>query len=814
MSGSPLPPYLVMHTHPAPARDRTVEAGAFRFTVITPTLVRIERGAWTDEATLNVVCRDLKCDVPFLVTREEERVKIDTGTLTVTCGLSPDGEEEIVIRRRTAPGFVWHYPEKPLGNLGGTCSTLDNVNGACPLEDGVCSVDGFAFIDDSRTPILRQDGWFSPRQECTDIYFFGCGHDYAGAVRDLMRITGAPGLLPAWALGCWWSRYHAYSDTEYLSLMDRFRREDVPLSVAVVDMDWHVTGGEGRDYFKDGWTGYTWNRELFPDGRAFLSALHERGLKTALNLHPALGVRPWDDRYEEMCRAVGQDPALQKPVPFNCLSPQFLKAYFEVLHFPLEEDGVDFWWLDWQQGNDYRAICRDAWEETGLEDITPLWMLNHMHFLASSRCGRRPMIFSRYAGIGSRRYPIGFSGDTYITWESLRFQPYFTATASNCGYTWWSHDIGGHMGGVRDDEMTVRWIQLGVFSPIFRLHSTDSPFLGREPWNYDRRSEEVIKRFMRLRHRLFPYLYTMNYLTASQCLPLVRPLYHLYPEAAEAFRFPNEYFFGTELLSAPITSKADESGLAQAECWLPEGLWTDAMTGYVYRGGRVITAFRPLEEMPLFMKAGAIVPLQAHRAGSNALGGPGETEVFIAPGASNTFTLYEDDGTGTLWEEGAFALTEMDLEWEDKEARFRVLPVTGDASLAADRTFTLHFRGFAAGTRFTVNSRPVFTRWEEETATHSLPLPVFDKAEGITVTAACPEGLRHQNGDARRRIIDCLMRAQGSQEEKRFFLEKADDALKCLAEGRPLRYDWSGSTVNASLGGRIRELISECVSAP
>ena len=117
---------------------------------------------------------------------------------------------------------------------------------------------------------------------------------------------------------------------------------------------------------------------------------------------------------------------------------------------------------------------------------------------------------SRYAGVGSHRYPLGFSGDTNTSWECLKFQPYFTANATNCGYSWWSHDIGGHHFGVKDDELYCRWIQFGVFSPIMRLHSTQNDIMGKEPWNYSGITEEIASRYMRLRHSLIPYLYTMN----------------------------------------------------------------------------------------------------------------------------------------------------------------------------------------------------------------------------------------------------------------------------------------------------------------
>ena len=174
-----------------------------------------------------------------------------------------------------------------------------------------------------------------------------------------------------------------------------------------------------------------------------------------------------------------------------------------------------------------------------------------------------------------------------ISWDSLAFQPYFTANASNIGYGWWSHDIGGHMRGVRDDDLTVRWVQLGVFSPINRLHSTDNPFNGKEPWKYNDTAQRVMTRYLRLRHALIPYLYSMNHRAWMEDEPLIQPMYYREPEQEETYRVPNNYYFGTELMVSPITEPNDrEMKMGKAATWIPEGIWYDIFTGRKYQGGR------------------------------------------------------------------------------------------------------------------------------------------------------------------------------------------------------------------------------------
>ena len=307
---------------------------------------------------------------------------------------------------------------------------------------------------------------------------------------DFFKLTGKSPLIPRYALGNWWSRYKAYTQNEYIALMERFKKKSIPITVATIDMDWHWVDVQNKfnyrpikgnmETLKPGWTGYSWNTDLFPDYMAFLKYLHENNMKTTLNLHPADGVRYFEDMYEEMAQEMGIDPLTKKPVEFDITNSKFINAYFKILHNPYEKDGVDFWWIDWQQG-----------KKTKLKGLDPLWALNHYHYLNSQRDSSRPLILSRYAGIGGHRYPLGFSGDSTIKWCTLRFQPYFTATAANVGYFWWSHDIGGHMLGKKDDEMFLRWVQFGVFSPILRLHSTSHDLQGKEPWNYSDIVEEL-----------------------------------------------------------------------------------------------------------------------------------------------------------------------------------------------------------------------------------------------------------------------------------------------------------------------------------
>ena len=657
----------------------------FRISVLTDGLLRLEYsgdGVFEDRASAFALYRDQP--VPsFRVIEGPHHLEILTDRIHLVYDRGPFSTSGLSIQVRgniSSYHSIWRFGDAP-GDLRGTARTLDNADGAVPLESGVVSRRGFAVLDDSRTLVLDDDGWVAPRDGTrTDLYFFGYGWDYPDAVRALYAVSGPTPVLPRYALGNWWSRYHPYTALEYTNLIRRFAAEGIPFSVGVLDMDWHLVDVEAK--YGSGWTGYSWNRELFPDPGQFLAWLHEQGLRVTLNVHPADGVRAFEDAYPAMARALGVDPAGGDAIAFDVTDKAFLTAYFEILHRSLERDGVDFWWIDWQSGPHSR-----------IAGIDPLWMLNHFHFLDNARDGKRPLTFSRYAGPGSHRYPVGFSGDSLVTWASLDFQPYFTATATNIGYGWWSHDIGGHMFGGKDDELATRWVQLGVFSPILRLHSSLSPFNTKEPWRFGAQAHSVMTHYLRLRHRLLPYLHTMNHRAARAGVPLVQPMYWLHPRENDAYQVPNQFAFGTELLVAPITAPKDSgTQLGSVRAWLPPGTWIDVFTSLVYDGGRQVVLHRDLTEIPVLAAPGAIIPLSGELVPGNSPDNPSALEILVIVGADGAFELIEDDGSGSGLDPETVARTP--ISFDQQSGTVTVDPASGAVScLPAGRGWTVTFLG-------------------------------------------------------------------------------------------------------------------------
>jgi alpha-glucosidase (family GH31 glycosyl hydrolase) len=665
-------------------KNNIIEGKGYRISLITPQLVRVESqkdNNFLDDATLCFWNRDLG-KVDFETKKTNKTLQIKTEKATFCFNEMTKKMIKVVLDGKAIPCTN-------SDNLLGTARTLDFTFGYKKLDLGVISKKGVAIIDDSDSLLFADSEVKVKQVKSKDKYIFAYGKDYRGALKDFYLVAGEVPLLPRYALGNWWSRYKAYTQQEYIDLMTRFEKENIPFTVATIDMDWHwvnINEKFGSDFKKPqpfqsaGWTGYSWNTDLFPDRQFFLDWLHNHNYKITVNLHPAMGVRYFEDMYETMAKNMGIDPATKETVKFDISNPQFINNYFEVLHHPYEKEGVNFWWMDWQQG-----------KKSAIKGLDPLWSLNHYHFIDNAKDDNRPMLLSRYSGLGAHRYPVGFSGDTITSWSSLRFQPFFTANAANAGYGWWSHDIGGHTFGFNNDELYLRWCQFGAFSPINRLHSTSHDLQGKEPWFHRDEVKFIVNDFLRLRHKMLPYLYTMNYRAHKDGIAICEPMYYSYPTLEEAYTVRNQYMFGSELMVAPIVSKNHrEINKGQTTIWLPKGRYTDIFTGRIYQGERYVTMFRDWSSIPVLAKEGAIIPFGISE--NNDADNPKVMELYVYRG-NNKFTLFEDDGITSGYKNGKAAFTEFAISEEENTVTFAIKKVEGDVlSTVEERSYHVKFK--------------------------------------------------------------------------------------------------------------------------
>ncbi|MFZ4397576.1 MAG: TIM-barrel domain-containing protein, partial [Kiritimatiellia bacterium] len=578
---------------------------------------------------------------------------------------------------------TWTPGMKDKRNLGATIRTLDGVRGGTyderkevepgkweptgrklPLDlgHGFLSRSGWALVDDSAKILFDEKGWVTRRPEGKrlDWYLFLHGHDYKGALADAAQVFGRQPLPPRFAFGYWWSRYWAYSDKEIEAMVEQFDTQGIPLDVMVIDMDWH----------KEGWTGYSWDRRYFPDPDEFLAWLKKRNLKISLNLHPADGVAKFEDAFPAMVKTLGLDPRKTDRVPMNVIDPKFMDAYFRCLHHPMEKQGVDFWWMDWQQG-----------ESSAMPGLDPLPWINHLHWrdmqTNPARRGKRPLIFSRFGGVGAGRYCIGFSGDTWSVWDSLAYQPYFTATAANVLYGYWSHDIGGHINGEIEPELYARWIQFGIHSPVVRTHTTKNAKAERRVWAYPEPYGPIMADALRQRYEMIPYIYTEARVAFDTGLSLCRPMYYEWPEREEAYKAKDQYLFGSQMLVAPVLKPVDpKTEFAHVDVWLPPGQWFDTARGCFEKGGRTIRRGYLIAETPVFVRAGTILPGQG-RTTRVTPGSYRNLVVTAYPGGDGEYRLYEDDGVSLDYQAGAGAWILLTQRVEKGARRITVGPAQG-----------------------------------------------------------------------------------------------------------------------------------------
>lgn len=721
-----------------------------RFTVISDGAVRMEYspdGKFFNGKSFIAVKRDYP-KAEYQVKDTKEGVVISTAEMVLSYKKDGQPFSTANLSIISAPGaplaFSWHPGTENKGNLKGTYHTLDGYNGnlfennpdrPMPLEEGLLSTEGWTLIDDSKGYAFDDSdwAWVSNRDtsaEATDWYFLAYGHDYKQALNDFTLFSGKVPLPPRYAFGYWWSRYWHYSDNDYRDLVKGMQEYNIPMDVLVVDMDWH--------YISDGlgdWTGYTWSRRLFPDPAGMIKWIHGNNLKVTLNLHPANGIRPFEEHYSEMAAHMGvtAQADTMPTIEWEASSKKFMTGWVNTQLKPLERQGVDFWWLDWQQWS----------KDKNFPALSNIWWINYVTYSDMERTRpERPMIYHRWGGLGNHRYQIGFSGDSYISWESLDFLPYFNSTASNVLYGYWSHDIGGHwMAPSIDPELYVRWMQFGMVNPILRTHSSKSTTLNKEPWMFDHEHSKILRQTIRSRYALVPYIYTMARQAYDTGVSLCRPMYYDYPENEESYQEKNQYMFGDNILVAPIT-EAMTDGISTKEVWLPEGdEWWEMSTGSLLAGGQKLTRDFLLDEYPWYAKGGSILPMYADV--KNLQGNDGKVEINIIPTAkenhSSRFVMYEDNGNDKEYDT-RYATTLLTSEKRGNLLKVTINPAKGDYDgMPHARDFAVKVRGSVVPVSVKVNGKETDYDFDGNELALSVSLPGRDLHATDEVEITYPE---------------------------------------------------------------------------
>jgi alpha-glucosidase (family GH31 glycosyl hydrolase) len=655
--------------------------GKARFTVITPMCIRLEynsKGTFINAPSWLAVNRDVRCS-EFICTEDKNSLQIETQYFKLI--YKPDGtpfsETNLTGKIKSSKSISWAYGQKNKCNLGGTLSTLDSLDAAVPLPEGLLSKDGWYLLDDSSSPLFT-DNWFKarPANSGIDAYLFAYGQKYKKALQSFTALAGNVPLPRKYVLGSWYSRWYPYTAEDYQNIVEEYDEHDFPLDIMVMDMDWHrqkeARSGKGWANML-GWTGWSWNKKLIPQPTKLLDFFHDKDISVTLNVHPHDGIRKHENCYDSFMRELDYDPRSAKALPFKVADQKYMQAYFKHSHAPLEKQGVDFWWVDWQQD----SIIPFAKGQKGSKELKHLPLLNYSYYTHTAKKNKRGLSFSRWAEWGDHRYPIHFSGDASCTWEMLAFEIFFTATAGNVGCFFWSHDIGGFC-GKKNPEQYARWAQFGVTTAAVRLHSAGSD-LDRRPWKWPKEVENSIRKSFKLRAELIPYIYSAIWDCHKNSLPLNRPMYLEYPEINKAYSSPYQYLLGDAFLVAPVIKKGQGSNKeATTSCWIPKGNWFDWFTGEQYNGPGIFKIRNDLNTFPLLVKGGYPVTLQPY---SNRMTStPLETlkiRCFYLPNTQITSQLYQDDGLSENYKKGEFSLTNISFSSIENKAEIKISAIDG-----------------------------------------------------------------------------------------------------------------------------------------
>lgn len=635
----------------------------YRITVLTERLVRLEyndNGVFEDYPTELVWYRNLP-KPEFTVSETKQTLKIITKYFELTYKkekkfnggkLTPTANLKISLLNTNK---VWYYNHPEARNYGTSSYTIEDKK----FVKGLYSLDGFATIDDSKRSLILENGNFKRRDNSSiDLYVFLYNKDFYYCLNDYFAITGNPPLIPRFALGNWWCKGDFYNEFDIVNIVNKFQKNNVPISVFMLDK-WHTSNSyEFNQYYKD--------------SKSIFNYLNNKNIKLGLVIDDPLEFKTDTKNYEKVKPYLAPDQ--NGNIPFNLFDARTIDAYLKLIVHPLNELGVDFYFLNnFSKNNDERNFILK-------------------HYLYYNEKNKRPLICSYNSLTAPHRYPVLYTGKSVVDWNTLKKIPKFNILASNMGISFLSHDLGGTSGGIEDSELFIRFVQLGVFSPILRLGSDAGKYYKREPWKWDLSTSVILNKFLNMRYKLIPYIYTECYKYHKYGKPLIEPLYHKYPMLYDDELYSNEYFFGSNILVSPILNKKDNiMNRVIHKVYIPDGVWYGISTGKKYNGGKRYVSFYKDDQYPLFVKAGSIIPMSLNNYNNTDI--PKKLEIDIFPGANNTYSIYEDDGISNNYQNGDYLITNVEYVYQKDNYKVTIMPVSGKVGIAPSmRDYKILFR--------------------------------------------------------------------------------------------------------------------------
>ena len=655
-------------------KESYIMGNKYRFTVLSPRLIRLEYsadGIFEDRPTALVINRSFP-KVNYSITESETLIQIATEVFTLTYVKDKELKSNTLSSNIKAvinnTKIEWQLNNPEAKNLRSINFSIDSIKDKIILDKGLYSLDGFCIIDDSSNPVLDENDSFIQRKPgVKDLYLFMYNKDFEGCLSDYFTLTGYPSLIPRYALGAWWYKNDKYTTDDINNLITRFNNDNIPISIFLLG-----------DYWHDNTNNYTPVIDL----RSVSAYLNNYNIKLGVTINPKLEIKKGSNEYNIISNYFNSGN-----FNFIPLTNDKLGIYLNLFINNLETLGVSIFSIDYNNP---------------LDRIN-LWKFNHYHCGRREVINQRGLVLSRNAGIAPHRYPIIFSGKTKVNWTTLNLLPRYNLQGYNMGISFIAHPIGGYSGGVEEDELYLRYIQFACFSPIFLLASEGGKYYKREPWKWNSIIQNHIISYMNLRYKLIPYLYSESYNYHKTGHGIIKPFYYDYPKIYDDTLYNNQYFFGRDFFVAPITNRKNTViKRVMKKVFVPNGIWFDFLQGKQYTGNKYYSNFYRDEDYPVFVKAGAIIPMQTVVKEDI----PITLEVAIYPLASSEYSLYEDDGFSKNYTKGMYMITKFNYQYEPDNYTFSISKIDGK-NLLSTRNYIIRFKNTRNITEVNTNDKMI-----------------------------------------------------------------------------------------------------------
>ena len=670
-----------------------IKGKTYRFSILTPRLIRIEynsKGHFEDRATSLVVNRCFP-EAKFNVNVDELSLTITTEYFTLTYVKESPLTASTIRMLLNGTMKEWTPGYKDIRNLGGLAYSLDKLDNKFKLDKGLYSLDGFVVLDDSKNLVIDNE-IFLPREDNADLYIFAYKSDLGLCLQDYFNLTGYPPMIPRYALGCWWYKNDVYNMYTIDDIIKKFSDNKIPISVFLLGDKWH---NNIENYF--------YSKELF-DITNLNNYFQSKKQKFGLTINQTLPINNTDPLYNEVVKYLPTNNNIVSLVPLN---NNTISVYLNLIVNRLLNSGIKIFNIDYD--NEF--------------DKLGLFILNHYHYVIAN-LNESGIILSRNPGIAPHRYPIIYSGRTKVSWDTLNFLPMYNNSAANLGVSWHAHAIGGYYSGMEDAELFIRYIQFGVFNPIFILAGDTGKYYKREPWKWNQINLNVIRDYMQLRNKLIPYIYNEGYIYHKYGVPIVQPLYYKYPKIYDEPNYVNQFFFGSRIMISPIVKRKNkEMNRVVQKIFVPKGIWYDYSSGKKFVGNNYYINFYKNEDYPIFIKEGSIIPMSLDMDTKC----PKNMEIQIFPaenGLYGSYELYEDDGISKDVSNN-YLITKMNLDKVENGYKFTITNKEGKLNIEA-RHYLLRFRNMKNPTKVLIKRNNEITEHAFEIEKNDLLVDLND----------------------------------------------------------------------------------------